>query len=69
MIDCRLGRLFGVLLAVGFYTTGSLKTLFCLPRPPSPPIRPLEDAYDWLVVYLYCKQFKVHLIAAFIFHQ
>lgn len=47
MIDCRLGRLFGVLLAVGFYTTGSLKTLFCLPRPPSPPIQPLEDAYDW----------------------
>lgn len=53
MVDARLGRLFGVLLAVGFYATGSLKTLLCLPRPPVPPIQPLEKAYDWALPSLH----------------
>jgi len=47
LFDARLGRLFGVLMWLGFYTTGFLKTLFCLPRPPCPPVVPLEKAFDW----------------------
>jgi len=39
--------LFGILLAIGFYITGSLKTFLGLPRPPSPPVIPLEHAIDW----------------------
>ena len=49
MLDARLGRLFGLLMGICFYIAGFLKTLLCLPRPPSPPIVPLENAYDWLV--------------------
>jgi len=47
IIDQRLARLFGALMAIGFLITGSMKTLLCLPRPPSPPIQPLEKAHDW----------------------
>ncbi|XP_078485928.1 uncharacterized protein LOC108950311 [Ciona intestinalis] len=47
IFDARLGRLFGILMGIGFYTTGYLKTLLCLPRPPRPPCIPLEKAYDW----------------------
>uniref|UniRef100_F6R0H1 Phosphatidic acid phosphatase type 2/haloperoxidase domain-containing protein n=2 Tax=Ciona intestinalis TaxID=7719 RepID=F6R0H1_CIOIN len=47
IFDARLGRLFGILMGIGFYTTGYLKTLLCLPRPPRPPVIPLEKAYDW----------------------
>uniref|UniRef100_H2Y4T9 Phosphatidic acid phosphatase type 2/haloperoxidase domain-containing protein n=1 Tax=Ciona savignyi TaxID=51511 RepID=H2Y4T9_CIOSA len=47
IFDARLGRLFGILMGIGFYTTGYLKTLLCLPRPPRPPVVPLEKAFDW----------------------
>lgn len=47
MVDARLGRLFGLLMGTCFYIAGFFKTLLCLPRPPSPPIVPLENAYDW----------------------
>jgi membrane-associated phospholipid phosphatase len=47
MLDARLGRLFGILMGICFYIAGFFKTLLCLPRPPSPPIVPLENAYDW----------------------
>lgn len=46
-LDSRLGRLFGVLMGIGFYVTGYLKNLICLPRPPSPPVVPEEKAHDW----------------------
>nr|CAB3266031.1 sphingosine-1-phosphate phosphatase 2-like [Phallusia mammillata] len=46
-VDSRFGRLFGILMFIGFYTTGFLKTMLCLPRPPCPPIEPLEKAFDW----------------------
>jgi len=47
MVDARLGRLFMLLMGSCFYIAGFFKTLLALPRPPSPPIVPLENAYDW----------------------
>ncbi|KAK0417752.1 hypothetical protein QR680_013188 [Steinernema hermaphroditum] len=48
LFDARLGRLLAILLAVGFFVCGSLKVLFCLPRPPSPPaLRLSEEDRDW----------------------
>lgn len=43
----QLGILLSVLMAIGFYTSGSLKNLLCLPRPPSPPVRPADKCNDW----------------------
>ena len=44
LIDAKLGRLLCVLMALGFYITGVLKNLLCLPRPP---IQPLQRCNDW----------------------
>jgi hypothetical protein len=43
-----MGRLLSFLMAIGFFVSGSLKVLLCLPRPPSPPVLELatEDR-DW----------------------
>ena len=43
-IRCRLMVL---LMGVCFYVTGFLKNLLCLPRPPSPPVTPLQRCQDW----------------------
>jgi len=45
IIDIRLGRLSCIAMAIGFYVANVVKNSLCLPRPPSPPIKPLEDAY------------------------
>ncbi|XP_057314862.1 probable sphingosine-1-phosphate phosphatase [Hydractinia symbiolongicarpus] len=45
IVDMRLARLISVGMAVGFYCANGVKNVFCLPRPPSPPVRPLENAY------------------------
>jgi len=45
VIDIRLGRLSCIAMAMGFYVANAVKNSLCLPRPPSPPIKPLEDAY------------------------
>lgn len=48
IIDARLGRLFTILLALGFYCSSFFKCLLCLPRPPSPPVKPLHrEDLDW----------------------
>ena len=47
LIDAKLGRLLCLLMALGFYITGVLKNLLCLPRPPCPPIQPLQRCNDW----------------------
>lgn len=36
-----------LLMAVCFYITGFFKNLLCLPRPPSPPVVPLQRCQDW----------------------
>ncbi|XP_039272641.2 uncharacterized protein LOC120346916 [Styela clava] len=46
-LDGRLGRLFGVLMGIGFYAAGFFKSLLCLPRPPFNKVKPEEKAYDW----------------------
>lgn len=46
-LDSRLGRLFGVLMGIGFYAAGFLKASLRLPRPEWPSIKPEEEAYDW----------------------
>lgn len=53
IIDGRLGRLFLLLLALGFYVTGILKNSLCLPRPPTPAVVPLEFASDWALPSLH----------------
>ncbi|XP_062511387.1 uncharacterized protein LOC134187287 [Corticium candelabrum] len=53
IVDGRLGRLFLLLLAVGFYVTGILKNTLCLPRPPSPAVVPLEVTSDWALPSLH----------------
>ena len=40
-------RLMVLLMALCFYVTGFLKNLLCLPRPPSPPVTPLQRCQDW----------------------
>lgn len=45
IVDIRLGRLSCIAMAMGFYVANAVKNSFCLPRPPSPPVKPLEDAY------------------------
>jgi len=45
IVDLRLGRLASIAMGIGFYVANAVKNAFCLPRPPSPPVRPLEDAY------------------------
>lgn len=45
IVDIRLGRLACIAMALGFYVANSVKNCLCLPRPPSPPCKPLEDAY------------------------
>lgn len=45
IVDIRLGRLSCIAMAMGFYVANAVKNSLCLPRPPSPPIKPLEDAY------------------------
>lgn len=48
IIDARLGRLFTILLGLGFYCSSFFKSLLCLPRPPSPPVTPLHrEDLDW----------------------
>ena len=42
-----LCRLMVVLMAMCFYLTGFLKNTLCLPRPPAPPIIPLQHCQDW----------------------
>lgn len=46
-LDARLGRLFGILMGIGFYVAGVLKASLRLPRPEWPCIKPEEKAYDW----------------------
>ena len=53
IIDGRLGRLFLLLLTIGFYVTGILKNSLCLPRPPIPTVVPLEVASDWALPSLH----------------
>lgn len=36
-----------LLMGICFYVTGFLKNLLCLPRPPSPPVTPLQRCQDW----------------------
>lgn len=36
-----------LLMALCFYITGFFKNLLCLPRPPSPPVIPLQRCQDW----------------------
>ena len=36
-----------LLMALCFYITGFFKNLLCLPRPPSPPVVPLQRCQDW----------------------
>jgi len=45
IVDIRLGRLSVIGMAIGFYVANAVKNALCLPRPPSPPVQPLEDAY------------------------
>lgn len=45
VVDLRLGRLACIAMAIGFYVANAVKNGLCLPRPPSPPVVPLEDAY------------------------
>lgn len=45
--DNSMGRLLSVLMAIGFCCSGFLKNALCLPRPPSPPIYPIEKCNDW----------------------
>ena len=47
VLDAKLGRQLALLMALGFYITGFLKNSLCLPRPPSPPITPIERCNDW----------------------
>lgn len=48
IIDMKLARLSCIAMAIGFYCANSVKNILCLPRPPSPPVKPLEDAfYTW----------------------
>lgn len=51
--DSRLAYLFIMLFSIGFYLTTFLKNLFRLPRPPSPPVVVLEEAYDWALPSLH----------------
>lgn len=53
IIEGRLGRLFLLLLTIGFYVTGILKNSLCLPRPPVPTVVPLEAASDWALPSLH----------------
>lgn len=47
VVDAQLGRLLALLMALAFYLTGTCKNLLCLPRPPAPPIAPLQRCNDW----------------------
>ena len=47
IFDARLGRLLVLLMAAAFYFAGAVKNLLVLPRPPSPPIKPLKKDSDW----------------------
>ena len=47
VVDAQLGRLLALLMALAFYLTGACKNLLCLPRPPVPPIAPLQRCSDW----------------------
>ena len=40
-------RLMVLLMALCFYVAGFFKNLLCLPRPPSPPVTPLQKCQDW----------------------
>ncbi|XP_065059430.1 uncharacterized protein LOC135686946 [Rhopilema esculentum] len=46
IVDIRLARLCCILMAVGFYAANFLKNSLCLPRPPSPPVNPLEPSFN-----------------------
>lgn len=45
IVDLRLGRLACIAMGIGFYVANAVKNSLCLPRPPSPPVKPLENAY------------------------
>lgn len=47
VFDARLGRLLVLLMAAAFYLAGAVKNTLVLPRPPSPPIVPLNKETDW----------------------
>ena len=47
LVDSRLGAQLCLLMALGFYVTGVCKNLLCLPRPPCPPVVPLQRCSDW----------------------
>eukprot|EP01135_Chromosphaera_perkinsii_P003232 Nk52_evm7s239 gene=Nk52_evmTU7s239 len=47
IVDARMGCLFSMLLGVAFYLANWVKDSLCLPRPPSPPVVPLEETHDW----------------------
>ncbi|XP_028401923.1 probable sphingosine-1-phosphate phosphatase [Dendronephthya gigantea] len=46
IVDARLGRLLCILMGFGFFVSNFLKNCLCLPRPPSPPVIPLEEASE-----------------------
>jgi membrane-associated phospholipid phosphatase len=55
VLDARLGRLFTILLSLGFYIAGFFKCFFCLPRPPVPPVEPLDkEEGDWAFPSNHC---------------
>jgi membrane-associated phospholipid phosphatase len=45
--DFRLGTLLAMLMALAFYLAGVLKNILCLPRPPRPPVTPIDKCKDW----------------------
>ncbi|CAB4006984.1 sphingosine-1-phosphate phosphatase 2-like [Paramuricea clavata] len=46
IVDARLGRLLCILMGIGFFVSNFLKNCLCLPRPPCPPVIPLEEATE-----------------------
>ena len=58
-------RLLAVLMCAGFFTSGSLKVLLCLPRPPCPPVVAIDkEDRDWLELdIIYLSQKTIHSVS------